>query len=109
MLETEVKFGEVHTLAAQLENGADRVHVKNIFSTANGGVALIAFKAGQKLDRHTAPAEVMVNVLEGEIEFVYNDRPLTLRQGQFLLMGAEVGHSVEAKTDAKVMLVKVKA
>ncbi|MBD5268429.1 MAG: cupin domain-containing protein [Bacteroides sp.] len=108
MLETDYKFGEVHSLADQIENGADRVHFKNIFNNANGGVALVAFKAGQELERHFAPAEVMVNVIEGEIEFTYNDRPLTLRQGQFLLMGAEVGHSVLAKTDAKVMLVKVK-
>ena len=81
MLETAIKFGEVHDLAAQIENGADRVHVKNIFSNANGGVALVAFKAGQKLDKHTAPAEVMVNVLEGEIEFTMIDRVHTLGAG----------------------------
>lgn len=109
MLETAIKFGEVHDLAAQIEIGADRVHVKNIFSNANGGVALVAFKAGQKLDKHTAPAEVMVNVLEGEIEFTMIDRVHTLGAGQFLLMGQDVPHSVVAKTDAKLMLVKVKA
>lgn len=70
MLQTEYKFGEVHVLADQIESGEERVHFQNVFSNPNGGVSLVAFKAGQKLDTHTAPAEVMVNVIEGEIEFV---------------------------------------
>ena len=109
MIETSYKFGEVHVLADQVESGEDRVHVKNIFSNNNGGVALLAFKAGQKLDTHTAPAEVMVTVLEGEIEFTILDTPHTLKAGEFLLMGENVPHNVFAKADSKVMLTKVKA
>ena len=108
MLNTEYKFGEVHPLADQIESAHDKVQFKHIFSTENGGVVLVAFKAGQKLDTHTAPAEVMVNVLEGEIEFTMLDHPHTLRAGEYLLMGADVPHSVVAKADSKIILVKVK-
>lgn len=108
MINTEYKFGEVHVLANQIESGDDKVHFQNIFSNNNGGVVLVAFKAGQKLDTHTAPAEVMVNVIEGEIEFTMLDKPHTLKAGEFLLMGADVAHSVAAKSDAKLMLIKVK-
>ncbi|MDE5851077.1 MAG: cupin domain-containing protein [Muribaculaceae bacterium] len=108
MLETEFKFGEVHVLADQVQTAADRPQFRNIFSNGNGGVVLVGLKAGQKLDTHTAPAEVMVNVIEGEIEFTMLDRPHTIKAGEFLLMGADVAHSVLAKTDSKIMLVKVK-
>lgn len=108
MLNTDYKFGEVHAIAEQIEAGNDNVHVKHIFNNENGGVVLVAFKAGQKLDTHTAPAELMVNVLEGEIEFTMLDKPHTIKAGEFLLMGAEVPHSVVAKADSKMMLVKVK-
>lgn len=108
MLNTEYKFSEVHKLAEQIEAGADKVHFHNLFSNDNGGAVLLAFKAGQKLDTHTAPAEVMVNVIEGEIEFTILDKPHTLKAGEFLLLGAGVAHSVAATTDAKVMLFKVK-
>lgn len=108
MINTEYKFGEVHVLANQIEAGEDKVHFQNIFSNANGGVVLVAFKAGQKLDTHMAPAEVMVTVLEGEIEFTMLDKPHTLKAGEFLLMGADVAHSVVAKADSKMILVKVK-
>ena len=108
MLETDYKFGEVHTLATQIEYGTDRVQFKNIFGNDNGGVSLLAFKAGQKLDQHIAPAEVMVTVLEGEIEFTMNGVGHTLRGGEFMLMGSDVPHSVKANADSKMMLVKVK-
>lgn len=108
MLETDYKFGEVHDLASQVENGEDRVHFRSIFSNENGGVALVAFKAGQKLDTHVAPAELMVTVLEGEIVFTLVDRPITLSAGQFMLVGAGVAHCVEAKADSKLMLTKIK-
>lgn len=108
MLNTEYKFGEVHALAPQIESGADKVHFHGIFSNDNGAVALVAFKAGQKLDTHTAPAQVMVNVLEGEIEFTMLDMVKNMKAGDFLLMGENVAHSVAAVTDAKIMLVKIK-
>ena len=108
MIETNYKFGEVNSLADQIKEETDRVQFKNIFSNSNGGVVLVAFKAGQGLDTHIAPAELMVNVLEGEIEFTLNGVSHTLRGGEFLLMGADVPHSVKAKADSKMMLVKVK-
>lgn len=108
MLNTDYKFGEVHDLTDQIESSSEKVQFKHVFNNENGGVVLVAFKAGQKLDTHTAPAEVMVNVLEGEIEFTIVDKVHTLKGGQFLLLGANVAHSVEAKSDSKMMLVKVK-
>lgn len=109
MMETNYKFGEVFSLRSQIESNPVKVSFKSIFENGNGAVALVAFTAGQKLDTHTAPAEVMVNVLEGEIEFTMLDKVHTLHGGDFLLMGQDVPHSVFAKADSKLMLVKIKA
>ncbi len=35
--------------------------------------------------------------------------PHELKTGEFLLMGQQVQHSVVARTDTKIMLVKIKA
>lgn len=109
MMETSFRFGEVFSLADQIETAADKVQFKNIFSNENGGVVLLAFKEGQKLAEHLAPADVMVMVIEGAIEFAMLGTPHTISAGQFILMGQGVPHSVIAKADSKIMLIKVKA
>ncbi len=109
MLETEYKFGEVHTLANQIQSAEDHPQFHRVFENANGGVVLLALKNGQKLAEHLAPAELMVYVLEGSIEFTMIDKPHTINPGEFMLVGEGVPHSVVAKADSKVMLIKVKA
>ena len=107
-MKTETKFGEVKNLLAQVKPNPDKVSFESIFENGNGGVVLLAFNKGQALSTHLAPAQVMVYVLEGEVEFTVIDNPRTIRSGEFLLMGEGVPHSVVANTDARVMLVKVK-
>ncbi len=109
MIETEYKFGEVHTLADQIQTAQDRPQFHRIFENANGGAVLLGLKAGQKLAEHLAPAELMVYVIDGSIEFTMIDKPHTINAGEFMLVGAGVPHSVVAKADSKVMLVKAKA
>lgn len=80
MLNTEYKFGEVHDLASQVEYGNERVNFRSIFENGNGGVSLLAFKAGQNLAEHLAPAEVMIYVVDGEVEFTMIDRKHLIKQ-----------------------------
>ena len=107
-MKTNFKFGEVLKLTDAIYFNADKPEFKTVFETSKGGVALVALKGGQKLETHTAPFEVMVNVVEGEIEFTMLDQSRLMRTGEFLLMGANVAHSVVANVDSKLMLVKVK-
>lgn len=109
MLQTEYKFGEVHSLANQIQVAEDHPRFHRIFENSNGGVVLLALESGQKLDEHLAPAELMVNVIEGSIEFTMIDKPHTINTGEFMLVGKGVPHSVVAKADSKVILIKVKA
>ena len=107
-MKTNFKFGEVVKFNEAIDYNNEKVEFKPLFETCQGSVSLVAMKEGQKLDTHTAPFEVMVTVCEGEIEFTMIDKKHNMKAGDFLLMGANVAHSVEAKKDAKIMLVKIK-
>lgn len=109
MVDTNLKFNEVYNLSDLVAPAEEKVQFANIFATANGGTAALAFKAGQKLDPHTAPAELMVTVLKGEIEFTMLDKPHTLKAGDFILVGEGAEHSVAAKDDSLVLLAKIKS
>ena len=107
-MKTNFKFGEVLKFNEAFTYNSEKVEFKTVFETTKGGVSLLAFKAGQRLETHQAPFEVMVTVCEGEIEFTMLDQSSSLRAGDFILMGANVAHSVVANIDYKVMLVKIK-
>lgn len=107
-MKTNFKFGEVNRFNEAIVYNAEKVEFKTVFETSKGGVSLLAMKAGQKLDTHTAPFEVMVTVCEGEVEFTMLDKSHRVKAGEFLLMGANVPHSVVANVDSKLMLVKIK-
>ena len=107
-MKTDYRFGEVKELASQVNQENEHVSFRNIFETDNGGVSLLAFKAGQELTEHVSPMVVMVNVLEGEVQFNMNGSPNLIGKGVFFLMGDEVPHSVVAKKESKVLLIKVK-
>ena len=107
-MKTNFKFGESIKFNDTISYNSDKPVFVQVFETCNGGVSLVALTAGQKLDTHTAPFEVMVNVCEGEVEFTMLSETKRLRAGEFLLMGANVAHSVLAKEDSKLLLVKVK-
>lgn len=108
MLNTDFKFGEVFPLAAQIVSNDTKVAFQHIVGNDNGGVVLLGFKAGQELERHVAPVEVMIYAIEGDVEFMMNGMPLHLHKGDFFLMGEGVPHTVKALSDAKVMLIKIK-
>lgn len=108
MLTTQVKFGEVFSLEDRIGYNDEKVTFEQLMETKHGGVNLVAFKAGQKLDKHVAPADVVFYIIEGEIQLNILDKSHTLRKGESLMMGKEVPHSVEANQDSKVMLIKIK-
>ena len=107
-MKTNFKFGEVLKFKDAINYNYEKVEFKTVFETSKGGVSLVALKAGQKLDTHTAPFEVMVTVCEGEIEFTMLDKSHKIKAGEFFLMGADVPHSVVANVDSKLMIVKIK-
>ena len=107
-MKTNFKFGEVQYFKEAVDFSSENPVMQTVFETSKGSVSLVALKEGQKLDTHTAPFEVMVTVCEGEVDFTMLDMTHNLKEGEFLLMGANVPHSVVANKDSRIMLFKIK-
>lgn len=105
---TDLQFGGVYDLLDLVEPSDEKVQFLNVFNTPNGGVSLLALKAGQNLDPHAAPGELLVYVLEGEIEFAVDGQSRLLHGGQIFMIGEGVQHSVKCTRNAKVLLCKVR-
>ncbi len=95
---------------AQLVDYADgsvvsRVLVKN----AAGTVTLFAFAEGEELSEHTAPFDALVQLIDGEGEFVIGGKAVRLSAGQVVLMPGHVPHAVRATSRFKMVLTMLRA
>ncbi|MCD8386773.1 MAG: cupin domain-containing protein [Bacteroidales bacterium] len=108
MIKTDLKFGEVYPVDKFSVSDPQKVSFINLWSNDNGGVSVLTFQAGQELAEHLAPADIMVYVMDGEIEFTMNGVLHHIGKNEFLLMGYGVPHSVVAKANTKLMLIKIK-
>lgn len=68
-------------------------------------VVMFRFAPGQVLAEHTAAFPILVQCLEGTVEFVAGGRTVTLERGAVANLDARVPHEVRGVTDAVFQLV----
>ena len=82
---------------------------KTLLDKKTGTVTLFAFDRGQGLSEHTAPFDAMVCVLDGVAEVTISGNPLTVRQGEMLVMPAGKPHALQAVEKFKMMLIMIRS
>lgn len=82
---------------------------KTLLEKKTGTVTLFAFAQGQGLSEHTAPFDAMVCVLDGVAEIVIEGNPVTVRQGEMLVMPANTPHALKAVERFKMMLTMIRS
>jgi len=100
--------GKSRDLTGLVEYSNDSVVSKTLIDKSAGTVTLFAFDKGQNLSEHTTPYDALVEVLDGEGEFVIGGEPVRSGAGEVLIMPADVPHSVKAIERFKMMLVMVR-
>ena len=73
-----------------------------------GTVSLFAFDEGQGLSEHTAPFDAMVHVVDGAVEVKIAGEPLSVGEGQMVIMPAGKPHSLSALGRFKMVLTLIK-
>lgn len=82
---------------------------KTLIKKGTGTVTLFAFDKEQGLSEHTAPFDAMVCVLDGKVEIVIGGVVKVLKQGQMVIMPANVPHALKAIEKFKMMLIMIKS
>ena len=72
-----------------------------------GTVTAFAFEAGEGLSEHSAPFDALVIGLEGEAEIPIGGEPHIVKEGDMLIMPANVPHAVHPVTQFKMLLVLI--
>ena len=74
-----------------------------------GNVTVFAFDAGQELTEHTSPFEALIEVVDGEATITIAGQPHTVRQGEMIVLPANVPHAVKAEKRFKMLLTMIRS
>lgn len=73
-----------------------------------GTVTVFAFDKGQGLSEHTAPFDVLVDIIDGQAEITISGNSFTVNKGEMIIMPADKPHSLKAVEKFKMLLVMIK-
>lgn len=96
------------TLKNAVEYQSSAVVSKEILKTENGTVTIFAFDEGQGLSEHTAPFNVLAQILDGEAEINIEKTPHIVMAGQMIELPANKSHSLKALKRFKMLLIMIK-
>ena len=74
-----------------------------------GTITLFAFDAEQGLSEHTAPFDAFAQIVDGVAEVTIGGKVQKVASGEFIIMPANIPHSLKAVEKFKMMLVMIRA
>ena len=101
---SKIQDSQVLDLAKLVKYGQGAIVSRTLVENEAGTVTLFAFDADQGLSEHTAPFDALVQVLDGQGEFIIDGESHQVGEGQLILMPANVPHAVRANRRFQMML-----
>ncbi len=82
----------------------DAIVSKILLKSTSGNISLFTLDKGQQISEHTAPFDVLIMTVEGEVEFSVNGIPYQLKEMDYLYVPANAPHALFATKPAKVII-----
>ena len=102
-------IGEVMNVKGLVDYQEGSVVSRMVTNKKAGTVTVFAFDGGEGLSEHSAPFDALVIGLEGEAEIPIGGKPHIVKEGDMLIMPANVPHAVNPITKFKMLLVLIHA
>ncbi len=82
---------------------------KEIIRKGTGTVTIFAFDKGEGLSEHTAPFDVMIQVIDGKAEITISGNKNILEKGDLIIMPANESHALHANEKFKMILTMIRS
>lgn len=82
---------------------------KTIIKKPTGTVTLFSFDKGEALSEHTAPFDAMAHIVDGIAEITINGISHSVKEGNTIIMPANIPHAVKAIERFKMLLTMIRS
>lgn len=100
--------GRVFDVAHMIDYAEGGVVSKELIHNDAGSVTLFSFDAGQQLSEHTAPFDVLLQVVEGEMELSVEGKVNVVKAGEAFVIPNGARHSVSAAKPFKMIITMIR-
>ena len=97
------------SLKDYVEYAAGSVVSRTLIKRPTGTLTLFAFDQGQELSEHTAPFDAVVQVIDGEAELTIGGQSVRAREGEMVIMPANIPHALKAVQRFKMLLTMIRS
>jgi quercetin dioxygenase-like cupin family protein len=102
-------FGRAVRLAQLVDYQEGSVVSRTIVDKKGGTVTLFAFDEAEGLSEHTVPFDALVYLVDGEAEVTISGKPMSLKEGEMVVMPANKPHALRAVKRFKMVLVMIRS
>ncbi len=104
----EIQPSQIHKIIELVNYQDGSIVSRMLINKKSGSVTLFAFDEKQKLSEHTAPFDALVQIIDGEAEISISGKKFILKNGDSIIMPANIPHAVEAIKKFKMILTMIK-
>lgn len=107
--EGELEKSRQHIIVEITEYIPNAVVSRTIIKKTTGNITVSSLDAGEELAIKTLPFDSFVQIIDGEAELVMNDKKLTLRLGEGIIIPAHTKHCFNANEQFKMICTIIKS
>lgn len=96
------------SILKDLEFNEAKPMIKVLFETSFTKEIRIAMKTGTEMKKHQTSFPIVVEMVDGNLDFGVNNKVLNLVKGDLIALEGSVPHDLKAKTDSVVRLTLTK-
>ncbi|MBN1329048.1 MAG: cupin domain-containing protein [Candidatus Heimdallarchaeota archaeon] len=104
----ETNIPKVEVFVDLINYQEESVVSRQIIKKKTGNVTLFAFDSGEGLSEHTTPFDALAFILDGNAIITIAEKEYHVKKGEFIIMPANVPHSLKAWEQFKMLLIMIK-
>lgn len=92
----------------RIDYATNSIVSQQITKKNSGNITLFAFDKGQQLSEHSAPFDAIIQIVEGTSEIHIAGQPYQVKEGEIIILPANIPHAVYAIEKFKMILIMIK-
>lgn len=105
----ELEKSKPHLIVQVIQYMPNAVVSKTILKRITGNVTLSSFDVGEELPEKLSPYDTFVQIIDGQAEVTINNKVITLKLGEGMIMPSHALHQFHANEQFKMIATVIKS